>query len=955
MGKKIFEPIEINGMTLKNRIGFAPMLNMPGIWTTFTITDETIKWFEARADGGAGLIMTGTFGPFMLDIPGAQERFARLAEAVHKCGAKLGVQIGDGGPMLGMGPSPMPYPNESDPKLSFFEVMTGKISPFPGIESVAQFTVDQIEQHVKKFGNYAASIKEAGVDCVELHCAHGGATLFCSFISPFYNRREDEYGGNWENRLRFPTETLRKMREAVGKDYPLLVRISADELLGDKGITLQDTLEHIIPAMEDAGADCIDVSQGSIMHSPEGIMIPLYYPRGCYIHHAEAVKGVTRLPVIGVGRIVDLDMAEQFLQEGKADLIYLARQLTSDPETPKKYLEGRPDEIRKCIGCLEGCGTPCPINYDIAPEAKPLIPAEEPKHVVVIGGGVGGMEAARICALRGHKVTLIEKGPALGGTVAALALDPLASEFDNFVEYLRIQMDKLPIHVVLNKEAGPQDILDLGPDAVIVATGASLIMPKLAMESPGVMDHLEALKRRSEIGHRVVVWGLMYGAELAISLAKEGKNVVLLGEGGKTALAAHASDSRRWWLMRKLTDINVVRAMPDAQRVEEPKVLFNTKVRGITANSMQLEDEMGEKRDLPFDTLIISRGRKKNDSLAQALEGKGPEVHRVGDCSDAGNIQKAVWGANVAARQLFSVPGKSGGVKTTETEPRFYKVEKQGPIIIWKFHNPPRNLASLDTMTELVQLVETFDKDPDLRVGIVTSATPGMFIQHFDVSLILGWAEQMRHLSEEQTIQILSTFPPPRGLADYTSKPIICAINGPVEGGGCELALGCDFRFMARGAFMGQPEVDGGFPPGGGGTQRLARLVGVAKALELCLTGRRIEADEAERLGLVMAVCEPDELMPRVLAFAASLADKPPAAVSLIKRAIHEGSSMSLPDGLLLERKLFFEGIKTDDALNRMRLYLAAGQDREKLAAMLEEAGHDYEKIGELLSKKENE
>jgi len=288
-------------------------------------------------------------------------------------------------------------------------------------------------------------------------------------------------------------------------------------------------------------------------------------------------------------------------------------------------------------------------------------------------------------------------------------------------------------------------------------------------------------------------------------------------------------------------------------------------------------------------------------------------------------------------------------------EARFYRVEKKGPIIIWKFHNPPRNLASPDTMTELEQLVEEFDKDPDLRVGIVTSATPGTFIQHFDVSLILEWAEQMRHLSVEQTAEILSTFPPPRGLAEHTSKPIICAINGPVEGGGCELALGCDFRFIARGAFMGQPEVDAGFPPGGGGTQRLARLLGVAKALELCLTGRRIGADEAERLGLVTAVCEPEELMPKVLEFAEALAAKPPRAVSLIKRAICEGTSMNLQGGLLLERKLFFEAIKTDDALKMMRLYMAAGQDREKLVGMVAEVGLDYEKIEKLLSKKGND
>jgi len=283
-------------------------------------------------------------------------------------------------------------------------------------------------------------------------------------------------------------------------------------------------------------------------------------------------------------------------------------------------------------------------------------------------------------------------------------------------------------------------------------------------------------------------------------------------------------------------------------------------------------------------------------------------------------------------------------------EARFHKVEKEGPIIIWKFSNPPRNLASIETMTELAQLVEEFDKDPELRVGIVTSAVPGMFIQHFDVSLIVGWAEAMNKASEEELAQQLASFPPPKGIGDYTSKPIICAINGPVEGGGCEMALSCDFRFISTDAFMGQPEVDAGIIPGGGGTQRLARLLGVARAMELCLSGRRIYPDEAERLGLVTKVCDPDELMPTVMAFANELAAKPPLAVINIKKAIHEGGSMTLQDGLLLERRLFFEAMRSDNALLIMRLYVAAGQDREKVAALVEEVGPDPEKIVAMLS-----
>ncbi|MBT4267604.1 MAG: enoyl-CoA hydratase/isomerase family protein [Deltaproteobacteria bacterium] len=270
-------------------------------------------------------------------------------------------------------------------------------------------------------------------------------------------------------------------------------------------------------------------------------------------------------------------------------------------------------------------------------------------------------------------------------------------------------------------------------------------------------------------------------------------------------------------------------------------------------------------------------------------------------------------------------------------EPKFYQIEKKGSIVIWKFSNPPRNLATLETMDELRSVVEAFDKDPDLRVGIITSAVPGMFIQHFDVSSILGWAEQMSKSTEEELTQILASFPPPRGIADFTSKLVICAINGPVQGGGCEMALSCDFRFISRDSFMGQPEVDAGIIPGGGGTQRLARLLGTAKAMELCLTGRRIYADEAERLGLVTEACDPDELMPTVLEFADTLANKPPLAVSLIKQSINEGYSQPLTDGLILERKLFFESLTSEDALNRMRLYVQADQDPEKLAKMMQE------------------
>lgn len=656
MDKKIFQPIEIKGMRLKNRIGMPPFLNNPQA-ADGSVNDVTIKWYEERAKGGASLVMTGAIRPSTLGqslpfgtaglalyddkfIPG----LARLAEAIHSHGAKLGVQIAVIGVMAGLGMSPLPYPDKQHAKDRTSDV-TGTFVP------VREVSVEELQQLERECAAAAARAKAAGVDCVELHCAHGGATLHCTSITPYHNKRTDKYGGNWQNRLRFPIETIKKMREAVGKDYPILVRISADEFLGKAGITLEDTTNIIVPALEKAGVDCIDVSQGNVLYTPQGITIPLYYPRGCFIHLAAAVKKVTKLPVIGVGRIVDLDMAERFLEEGKADIIYMGRLLTSDPEAPKKYFEGKTDEIRACIGCLEGCGRPCPINYDIQDQPIPLTPAKKTKKVLVIGGGVGGMEAARIAALRGHKVTLMEKDSELGGMVAALALTQLTAEFRNIVDYLATQMRKLKVDIRVCKEATAADVKELKPDVVIIATGSSLILPEVVTGKPGVMTHIEALRRKTAIGQKVVIWGLV-AAELALSLAEEGKDVIIMGRGGEDTLAKDTRGARRLWLLSKLTDINLPRETPDRTRVSNPEVLYYVDVEDITSEGIKIIDNDGRKRALPYDTLIISRERTTNDSLFEELQGKAAEVYKIGDCSAVGDIKAAIWSANEVARKI---------------------------------------------------------------------------------------------------------------------------------------------------------------------------------------------------------------------------------------------------------------------------------------------------------------
>jgi 2,4-dienoyl-CoA reductase-like NADH-dependent reductase (Old Yellow Enzyme family)/thioredoxin reductase len=660
---KLLEPIEIHGMKLKNRVGFGPILGMPVDPDGF-VTDETVRWFEERARGEVGFIMSGTLVPLPPEaifknapvlpetgaciyddkyIPG----WAKLIEMIHTYEVKIGGQIAAPGPMMGEGPSSSPYPDEPSARFGIFDLLAGMILP------VEEMSLERMEAMKRFLAAAAGRVKAAGFDCVELHCAHGGANLHASFLSPYYNRRTDQYGGSWENRLRFTVETIEAIRQVVGKNYPLFVRFSADELLGERGITLEASVKYIVPALEKAGVNAIDVSQGSVLHSIEGISIPLYYPRGYFIENAAAIKKATSLPVIGVGRIVDLDMAEQFVQQGKADVIYLASQLGADPETPKKYFEGRSNEIRKCIGCKPIlCSTPCTLNYDSEVGRIPLTPTETPKKVLIIGGGVGGMESARIAAMRGHQVTLMEREPELGGIVAALGRTKLTGEFKNIIDYLGTQMRRLKVDVRVCKEATADDVEDMKPDVVIVACGSSMVIPEVAKDKPGVMNHIQACREPEAVGQKVLIWGLA-AAELALSLAEEGKEVTIFGSGDKTTLGGiWVEGSRQLYIWKKLTDLPLARETAEAQPVQNPQVLFGVNLEEVSPEGVRVSHKDGSNQVLPYDTLIVSRLRAPNKSLFETLQGRVAEVYKIGDCDKIRNIKNAIWTANEVARKI---------------------------------------------------------------------------------------------------------------------------------------------------------------------------------------------------------------------------------------------------------------------------------------------------------------
>ena len=664
MTKKIFEPIEIKGMKLKNRLSIPAWLLSP-VGPGGTAGDQTIRWYEKWAKGGVGLIITGTIScmkpPAEQAAVGAEGQmltleddkfipgWAKLVDVIHSYGTKICAQFALPGPLLGLSPSPPPFPDDTHAKFSQFDLMAGRIIP------AKEVSPEELHFLGLALAGACGRAKAAGFDSVEFHSAHGGANLHSALLSPFFNRRTDMYGGSWANRLRYHVETIENIRKVVGNNYPILVRITGDDLLGKNGITIEDTVKYVVPTLEKAGIDAFDVSQGSILHSPQGISIPLYYPRGCFIHNAAAIKKASKVPVIGVGRVIDLDMAERFLQEGQADIINVGSQLMCDPETPNKYFEGKTEDIRKCIGDKPAlCGRPCILNYDSHDDPIPLKPAEKQKKVLVIGGGVAGMEAARVATLRGHKVTLVEKEPELGGMVATLAHNPLTAEFRNIVDYLGIQLRKLQVDVRVCKEANATSIKELKPDVVIVAAGSSPTIPEVAKGKPGVMTLDAALKEQEAIGQRVVVLGY-FGAELAITLAGKGKDVILIGKGNEGTIGSDLSDSRHFWLLKKLTDINIVRVSPDEMTLSNPRVLSNSDIDDIGAREVRVVNKDGEKQVLPCDTVILARRfgeRKSNDSLFNELKDKVAESYKIGDCSKVKGIYEAILSANEVARKI---------------------------------------------------------------------------------------------------------------------------------------------------------------------------------------------------------------------------------------------------------------------------------------------------------------
>jgi 2,4-dienoyl-CoA reductase-like NADH-dependent reductase (Old Yellow Enzyme family)/NADPH-dependent glutamate synthase beta subunit-like oxidoreductase len=629
----LFEKGKIGSLTLKNRVV------MPGMGTNFAghdgqITDQQITYYEERAKGGTGLIITeytsvdyeyGRAGFNQLRID--EERFVpgihRLANAVQKYGAKLFVQLQHSG------------------RETFSMVLgDGRQIVAPSAVTCAAIgeepralTTEEVTETINKFVMAALRCKNAGVDGVELHGAHG--YLINQFLSPNTNLRTDEYGGSFENRMRFVEEIVVGIKQVCGADFPISVRLSVDEFEGEGGMTISLSQE-VARRLEMVGVDAIHASCGNY-NSMNKMVETMQYEQGWRVYLAEEIKKVVNIPVITVGVIREPQFAESILAEGRADFIAMGRTHIADPEWAKKALEGRDDEIRKCIVCLY-CTTKsqghvkCSVNVRAGRELefKEFKKIDEKKHVAIVGGGPGGMEAARVLSLKGYQVTLFEKDNKLGGQLN-LVTAPIPKEKMNWIiQYLSNEMKRLNVDVRLNTVASIEAITALNPYAVLLATGAKPIILDIDGNTlPIVSDYEDVyLKRKHFTDKKIVVVGSgMVCYSVTSQLEKQGNEVTLVEIPTETGSKVTAPTIAMFH--NRLSTAGV-------------KIIEDHKVSAVRLDGMLITNEAGEQIELAADHVVFSMGTESFNPLEEAYRNHFDNVFVIGDAINPGSITHAM-------------------------------------------------------------------------------------------------------------------------------------------------------------------------------------------------------------------------------------------------------------------------------------------------------------------------
>lgn len=636
----MYEPIKIGNMTVKNRFVVPPMGNNFAN-TDGTMSEQSAAYYGARAKGGFGLITLeatvvhpgakgGPRKPCLYD-DSTIESFKNVIDVCHEAGAKVSIQLQNAGP-------------EGNAKNAGAPIKAASAIPSVyGRDIPEELTTEEIYEMIEGYGTAAERAMKAGADAVEIHMAHG--YLISSFLSPRTNKRVDEFGGCFENRMRFSRLIIEKIREKTGDKLAVLARInSSDEILG--GLDVHDSAA-IAAYLEDCGADALHVSR-AVHIKDEYMWAPTAVHGGFSAELVTEIKRAVSIPVITVGRFTEPQYAELLVRQGRADLVAFGRQSLADPQMPNKAKEEHLEDIIPCIACLQGCvpnmyqGKPvqCLANPFLGHECEGIKQAENVKNVMVIGGGVGGLCAAFIAAERGHKVTLYEAGEVLGGNMRLAAFPPGKGDITNLVRSYIVRCEKAGVEIVKNMEVTLDLIKEKTPDAVIVATGSkTLVLPIEGIDHESIIHGSDLLDGKRAAGKKVlIVGGGMVGCETAAFLGEQEHDVTVIeyrDQVGADVIAEH-----RLYLMEDFKNYGI-------------KEITGAKVCRFYEDGVEYETADGAKHETRgYDSVVLSMGYRNYNPFAEQLEELGIENYVIGDAIRARRALDATAEAYAVAVKL---------------------------------------------------------------------------------------------------------------------------------------------------------------------------------------------------------------------------------------------------------------------------------------------------------------
>lgn len=659
---KLFSPIKIGSITIKNRFAMAPMgplglADANGGWN-----QRGIDYYVERAKGGTGLIITGvtffdqvvekqdpTTVPNPLYKPVNFVKTSReMTERIHAYGSKIFLQLSGG-----FGRVTIPTNVGDIPPIAPSAI------PHRWLDKTCRaITVDEIHAIVKQFGEAAFHAKRAGFDGVQIHAVHEGY-LIDQFAISMFNQRTDEYGGSLENRLRFAKEIVEEIKKTCGDDFPVTLRFSVKSMIKDWRVGAlpgedfeekgRDTEEGLKAAklLESYGYDALDTDVGTYdawwWNHP-----PMYQKKGLYREYCKMVKEVVDIPVFCAGRMDNPDMALEAIENGECDVIDLGRPLLADPDYCNKLRCGKITQIRPCISCHEGCmgrvASYSLLNCAVNPQAaRERVNAYEPilkkKKVLIVGGGVAGCEAARVLAIRGHQPVVYEKGSRLGGNLIPGGAPDFKEDDIALADWYTNELNRLGVHVHLNTELNEEEIKAMDYDTVILATGSKPKVFSLGDDSHTYTAEQVLLKQKDAGKKTVVVGGGLVGCEIALWLAQNGIHVTIVEALDKVMAVNGPLCAANKEMLEALLPFN------------EVEIITGAKVTEFANGEVKVDTKEGSKT-IMSDSVILSVGYKEENTLYNNLQFDIPDLYLLGDAKKVSNIMYAIWDAFEVANHI---------------------------------------------------------------------------------------------------------------------------------------------------------------------------------------------------------------------------------------------------------------------------------------------------------------